>query len=37
WNVEFQDIPRIDPSINTGNVTEELKKAECFACWKPLL
>ncbi|KAK5795256.1 hypothetical protein PVK06_036514 [Gossypium arboreum] len=34
---EFQDIPRIDPSINTGNVTEELKKAECFACWKPLL
>ncbi|MFQ6667101.1 hypothetical protein Gotur_033230 [Gossypium turneri] len=27
-NVEFQDIPRIDPSINTGNVTEELKKAE---------
>ncbi|PPD73333.1 hypothetical protein GOBAR_DD29736 [Gossypium barbadense] len=36
-NAEFQDIPRIDPSINTGNVTEELKKAECFACWKPLL
>ncbi|TYG51524.1 hypothetical protein ES288_D10G264200v1 [Gossypium darwinii] len=34
---EFQDIPRIDPSFNTGNVTEELKKAECFACWKPLL
>ncbi|KAL1185733.1 hypothetical protein V6Z11_A01G133000 [Gossypium hirsutum] len=36
-NVEFQDISRIDPSINTGNVTEELKKAECFACRKPLL
>ncbi|TXG75493.1 hypothetical protein E1A91_1Z011100v1 [Gossypium mustelinum] len=36
-NAEFQDIPRIDPSIITGNVTEELKKAECFACWKPLL
>ncbi|KAB2010532.1 hypothetical protein ES319_D10G244800v1, partial [Gossypium barbadense] len=36
-NAEFQDIPRIDPSINTGNVTEELKKAECFACWQPLL
>ncbi|KAG8480459.1 hypothetical protein CXB51_024660 [Gossypium anomalum] len=36
-NAEFQDISRIDPSINTENVTEELKKAECFACWKPLL
>ncbi|TYJ16201.1 hypothetical protein E1A91_A10G234400v1 [Gossypium mustelinum] len=35
-NAEFQDIPRIDPSINTGNVTEELKKAKC-TCWKPLL
>ncbi|PPD73335.1 hypothetical protein GOBAR_DD29738 [Gossypium barbadense] len=36
-DAEFQDIARIDPSIITGNVTEELKKVQCFACWKPLL
>ena len=34
---EFQHIARIDPLISTENRTEKLKKAECFACWKPLL
>lgn len=31
---EFQHIARIDPLISTENRPE---KAECFACWKPLL
>ncbi|MFQ6646853.1 hypothetical protein Gotur_020364 [Gossypium turneri] len=36
-NAEFEDIPRIDPSINTGNVTEELKKAEFKGCFARLV
>ncbi|XP_022746847.1 uncharacterized protein LOC111296685 [Durio zibethinus] len=34
---EFQHIPRIDPLISTENQIKTLKKAKCFACWKPLL
>ncbi|XP_017984459.1 PREDICTED: uncharacterized protein LOC18585794 [Theobroma cacao] len=34
---ELQQIARIDPLICTENGNEELKRAKCFACWKPLL
>ncbi|EOY17674.1 Cysteine/Histidine-rich C1 domain family protein, putative [Theobroma cacao] len=34
---ELQQIARINPLISTENGNEELKKAKCFACWKPFL
>ncbi|OMO96951.1 C1-like protein [Corchorus olitorius] len=34
---ELQHISRIDPLISMENCNEELQKAECFVCWKPLL
>ncbi|XVF23809.1 hypothetical protein REPUB_Repub13aG0071300 [Reevesia pubescens] len=34
---ELEDIPHEDQLISIGNRSEELKEAECIACWKPLL
>ncbi|XP_022748000.1 uncharacterized protein LOC111297610 [Durio zibethinus] len=34
---QLQWIENKDPSISTENHSEELKEAECFVCWKPLL
>ncbi|XP_017984256.1 PREDICTED: uncharacterized protein LOC18586174 [Theobroma cacao] len=34
---ELEDIGYKDPLISSENGYQELKEAECFACWKPLL